>query len=125
MPDRKPLAPGHYAELYGLTFTEHELMLLNTVDRGLLTPIQRQEQYILGLALQPLRCPGCGGVTCRRAAYTGQDFTAGHEPVPDDAYACQICHVRLEWHLALIGGDQWFTLAPGQTVTIPDRRRTP
>jgi hypothetical protein len=104
-------------ELYGITFTDRERMLLTT-GNDLLTVLDQQSKYVLARAVEPIPCPGCGVLTCRRAACTlpWDDTTA----IPDDAYACRFpsCGAKLIWHLGLIGGDQWFTLAPGQTVTI-------
>jgi hypothetical protein len=112
------------AELYRLTFTADELTLLTTTDPGLLTPLESQRRYILGTALEPIHCPACGYLTCRRAACTVEDFTGSRQIIPDDAYACPNCGAGLTWSLALVGGYQAFTLTPGQTVTVtsPDEQ---
>lgn len=112
-PRKPPVGPDQLAELYGITFTDNERMLLTS--GGPFGVHERQHRYVLVQALAPIKCPACGGFTCRRAACTVPWDTA--QSIPDDAYACQICETRLIWRLALIGPSQWFDLAPGQTIT--------
>ena len=107
----------HQAEgLYGIELTEHEKVLLTTT-KALLSPLERQEQFILNVALEPVKCPACPALICQRSAAPGGvfDMTAS---TPDDSYECPSCHIRLTWNMALFGAGQWFTINPGQTVTV-------
>lgn len=98
---------------YEITFTEEECRILTT-DAALLDPLDRQRQYLLALALAGMKCPACLYVTCRRAAATDGLPFGTSAPTPDDAYACQRCGTRLVYHVALIGGEQFFTIHPSE-----------
>jgi hypothetical protein len=111
-PARREPTLEDYEQLYTITFTDFERMLLR--EKTLLTPLDKQHRYLLQMALTPLKCPGCQGVICQRSAGWQTEETSR----PDDAYECPFCHAKLTWGLALIGGDQWFTLNPGQTITV-------
>jgi hypothetical protein len=84
---------------------ERERWLL-TQRKDLLSPLEKQEAYILRMALVPLPCPACGLLTCQLAA-GGEDWLAAH--VADDEYRCHRCGEPLVWHLA-ITGQQFFTV---------------
>jgi len=100
--------PAALAGLFGITFTEHETMLLTTTDPALLSILDKQRKYVLGLALQPLQCPACHATICQYSASDGRFDTDAYHP--DDGYACPGCGRGLTWHLALFGGGQWFSL---------------
>jgi hypothetical protein len=103
-------------QLYGIKFTPQEWTWL-TNQPAMLDPIERQRRYLLQMHLLPLSCPACNGWICVRSARLGD----GREQASDDAYQCPICTARLTWHLGLVAPEQWFTLSPGQTVTVPKR----
>jgi hypothetical protein len=110
------ITPQEAEGLYGITLTEHEKMLLTTT-KELLRPIERQEQYILRMALEPVKCPACPLIISRRSAIAGGVFDM-RGSIPDNAYECPNCHVKLTWHIELFGGGQFFSIQPGQTVTV-------
>lgn len=94
------------ADSYGVSFTADQMRLLTT-DRADLGTRDRWCRYVLGLALEPVPCPHCHTLTCRLAASTGVfSYT---EDTPDYEYVCPSCGTKLTWHVALIGGGQWFT----------------
>jgi hypothetical protein len=92
-------------KLYGIFLQPRERVLLTS--RGdLLSHLEKQESYLLRMALSPVPCPSCGIITCQYAA-----LPEGESPLscPDDAYRCPRCNVPLVWHLALTG-QQFFTV---------------
>jgi hypothetical protein len=103
-------------QLFGITFTGRERMLLETAD-GSLDPVDRQRKYVLAVALAGIKCPACLAIICQRAATVGEFFSEErrHE---DDRYECNQCHARLTYHLGLFAGQQWFELVPGQTIVV-------
>lgn len=112
-PQRKMLTPDQLQELYGITFSDGERILL-TRSNDLLNMREEQWAYLLKMALTPLRCPACQGVICQRSA--DRDWNPQIH-MPDDAYVCPLCQAQLTWYLEITGG-QGFTLNPGQTITI-------
>lgn len=99
----------HACRLYGLTLTERERDLLTAPQpEMLLPPLDRLERYVLIRSLEPVQCPACGYITCRRAAAVDWDTDAQAEH-PDDGYLCRNCRAGLTWNLGMRGG-QWFTL---------------
>lgn len=100
--------------LFGITFTDHERMLLTT-SKALLSTREQQASYILAMGLQTCQCPACPYLLCQRSASI-EPFDPASS-TPDDAYACPNCKAALTWHLGMIGGGQWFTLTyPGQVA---------
>ena len=100
--------------LFGITFTDHERMLLTT-SKALLSTREQQASYILAMGLQTCQCPACPYLLCQRSASI-EPFDPASS-APDDAYACPNCKAALTWHLGMIGGGQWFTLTyPGQVA---------
>lgn len=93
---------------YGFTLTDEERDLLTT-GSALQTPIERQQAYVLRMAMESLECPACLTTTCQRAAL-GHPFE-WNTPTPDDAYHCPNCKRQLVWHLGFYAGQIWFTLA--------------
>jgi hypothetical protein len=94
--------------LYGtgvLTPRDHWLL---TQRKDLLSPIEKQEAYILRMAIVPLPCPACGELTCQLAAGGENMLTVN---VPDDEYRCPNprCGTPLVWHLT-VTGQQFFTV---------------
>jgi hypothetical protein len=100
-------------------FTDREAMLLSTAP-ALLSPNDRQRAFILYGQVSPIQCPACLGDICRLAA-----STSDASPHPDDAYQCNRCDALLHWHLGLYAGQEWFTLRPGQTITVPSEPPPP
>lgn len=101
------------AALYRIELTAQERFLWASSPR-LLTPLDQQRAYLLGRSLAPMQCPACGGLICVRSASGPDDIDGVY---PDDAYSCPFCQARLTWHLS-VTGTTWFTLSPGQQVTI-------
>lgn len=108
---------------YGIELTEQEIKLLTT-SKGLLSPVERQEKFLLEDALEPLGCPGCRGVICQRSAYPG--YTAHlNRSIPDHgSYECPLCTARLDYWMTIVG-TKGFDLAPGQTIQVPEVAPTP
>jgi hypothetical protein len=111
--DKNVVTIADWEQLYRITFTDYERGLLNTSDPLLIGEMDGQHRFLLRMALTPLRCPACPGIICQRSA-GWQTEEVSH---PDNAYECPFCHAQLTWGLGL-AGDQWFTLTPGQTITI-------
>ena len=109
-----PDLPDMLNELFGIRLTDKERTLLTHKD-DMLDPYDVQRKYILRMALQTIVCPACGTPICQRSA--GGPKPEDDTPVPDDSYVCPKCEAKLTWHLGMIGGEQWFTLNPGQTIT--------
>lgn len=122
---------SHLQQLYGFTFTEGEVRLLQA--GSMLDPYDKQRSYLLRMALRAENCPACDYILCPRSAWTGVK-TAGPtarwpgsgEPVDvswaDDGedgklFACPACKARLVHRLGIVETDHWFTLAPGQVVS--------
>jgi hypothetical protein len=102
---------------YGITLTDYEKSLLESAKASL-SPIERQVQFLLVVALGSQQCPRCLGTICQRSAATVLDEEKGLAfagSQPDDAYKCPLCDTRLVWHLGLIGGN-WFTIHPGEAL---------
>lgn len=102
--------------LYGVKISDSQRKILMT-GKGMLSPLDRQRQFLLMHALAPMACPACSGTTSVFAAAQNRDEDSGHG-ANDHDYACQICNTKLDYHLALIGGGAWFSIQPGQTVTV-------
>lgn len=104
-----------YERLYDIKLSDQEHRLLTT-SKQYLDQDEQQRQYLLGLALAPAHCPACDGVICPRS--TAVRLQASGYGVNDDDYRCNrsYCHVKLHFNVGLIGGEQWFTLQPGQTT---------
>jgi hypothetical protein len=115
------MTAAELAEFYSITFTPRELDLLNGGSTAepeyLRDPLDAQRIAVLRLDLTPVPCPACGLVICRRSAYTGDPDPDRPGGWNDDANACPHCKAKLTWHLSIVG-EQWFTLSPGQAVTV-------
>lgn len=114
----------HLSKLYSVSFTETELHLLTTPtssgrSRSGLTGLESQRAYLLHLALEPMECPACHGITCLRASALNPDANGSGHGTGDFDYACHHCKAKLRYHLGLIAGEQWWSLQPGQTVRVP------
>ena len=119
------------AEVYGITFTERELVLLTT-SKGLLDPYSKQQAYLLKMALRFENCPACSYILCPRSAWTGKktgkpspswpgapesiDLSWAGDGDEGDLFACPACKARLVHRTGLVMDDHWFTLASGQVV---------
>jgi len=102
---------------FAIRFTDYELRLLTTSDGLLSSPSSQQKKFVLRQELRPLQCPACLGETCRLASDAG----GGSESV----YVCNRCDAALFWHLGFVEGWEWFTLLPGQTITVPQTPPAP
>jgi hypothetical protein len=112
-PSKNVMTIEDWEQLYNIAFTDYERRLLTTGDPLLLDEMDGQHKFLLRMALTPLKCPACPGIICQRSAGWQTEETRR----ADDAYECPFCHAGLTWGLGL-AGDQWFTLTPGQTITI-------
>jgi hypothetical protein len=102
---------------YGLVLTDRERDLLTApCPQNLLTGPDQQLRYVLWRSLEPVQCPVCGGVTCRRAAAVEWD-EEGRDEHPDDGYQCPRCKAGLVWHLGALNPMQWFTPRPAPRDT--------
>lgn len=100
---------------YRITLTDGERMLLTT-PTDLLSPVERQQRYLLGKDLAPLQCPACLSVICRLSALRdGREDIGGHHP--DEDHWCPRCEARLVWHLPLMG-DSFFTIHPSEARPV-------
>jgi endogenous inhibitor of DNA gyrase (YacG/DUF329 family) len=91
--------------LYGASLGPRERLLLTT-RKDLLGPLEKQEAYILRMAIVAVPCPACGEPTSQWAA-GGEDLLT--TPVADEEYRCHRCGTPLVWHLT-ITGQQFFTV---------------
>lgn len=105
-------------ETFGVKLSDNVKFVLTTPD-GLLTPYQRQERFLLSIALAPRQCPACLSIICQLSAAPGADLKF-NESVPDDQYVCPKCETHLVWHVALIG-DHFFTLHPDEAKPVKQR----
>jgi len=102
---------GDVQQRYAIQFSPEELRLLTTSD-GLLFSLDQQRKFLLRQELRSLQCPACLGETCRLASDTGEE--------DGDRFTCNRCGARLYWHLGFVEGWEWFSLLPGQTITVPE-----
>ena len=74
-------------------------------------PLDKQRRHILRtMALAPTQCPACLLMVCPYVTAQPQpyDTDASHR---DETHECPNCHRGLVFHLGIIAGQQWYTLA--------------